>query len=368
MPLVALLDGVTVVSVDLPDERWSSIHRPKNPAGMTCVHCDGTMIAKERLIRFFAHRTLSPECPAGRESEAHIMLKLALRDAVLAAGWEAELEFTSDRLGPQAGSDRWEADVLAASPGRQPVALEAQLANQSVFEAQGRTERYLRNGVDVIWFARHRRSWTLSVPAVAVSPDNLTVVGGLCRFNDETNALDAAEAPLAKFVAAYLGGEVATVPIARKEGFISKVGLARFAAAEERRLADEDAMREAWAAYQREQEDRRLIVATREAADPLHVTSALVMKTFIGAGFDVGAREHHGSVDLVRLRGGTGAALAVGGYHSEADFVIHVSERPPAALPPGEGWTDPLAQRFAFGTPAIARPAGEWDLRKMIGR
>jgi hypothetical protein len=368
LPLVALLDGQTVVSVDLPDERWASIHRPKEAVGLACVHCDGTMIAKQRLIRFFAHRTLSPNCPTGRESEAHILLKLALRDAVLAAGWEADLEFTSARFGPQVGSDRWVADVLATSPGRQPVALEAQLANQSVFEAQERTERYLRNGVDIIWFARQRPAWARSVPAVAVSSDNVTIIGGLYRVNDAATALDEVGAPLDRFVGAYLSGEVTTTPLDGEDAFVSKVGLARFAAAEEQRLVNEAVQRAAAEAAQAMAAGRRAAEAIGTAANPLHVTSALVIGTLIGAGFEVGPREHHGSVDLVRLRGGARTAVAIGGRHPEADFVIHVAERPPLTLPPGEGWTDPLVQRFAFGAPAIARPVGEWNLRRMIRR
>lgn len=368
MPLVALLDGQTVVSVDLPEERWAVIHRPKKPVGLTCLHCDGAMVAKQRLIRFFAHRTLSPDCPTGRESEAHIMLKLALRDAALAAGWKADLEFTSARFGPQVGSDRWVADVLASSPGREPVALEAQLANQSALEAQERTERYLRNGVDIVWFARHRRSWTRKVPSVAVAPDNLTIIGGLCRINDRATDFDPVDAPLGRFVGAYLRGEVTTTSLDGEEAFVSKVGLARFAAAEEQRLVREAARlaadKEAFAIAA----GRRAAEAISTAANPLHVTSALVIQSLIAAGFHVGPREHHGPVDLVRLRGDERTVIAIGGHHPEANFVFHVSERPPPTLSPREAWTDPLVRWFAFGNDGIARLAGDCNLRWRILR
>jgi hypothetical protein len=100
---------------------WEQVHRVRPRAPLTCRGCGRGMQAKVSKLglRFFAHDAAVSRCPDKGETSEHRLLKLALAEAVRAAGWTAELEVSG------AG---WRADVLGVSPdGRRRVAWQAQL-------------------------------------------------------------------------------------------------------------------------------------------------------------------------------------------------------------------------------------------------
>ena len=165
MPLVAQGPGglLDATLVDLgTGTAWDSIHRVRPRVALTCQACGGSMHAKvsPRGSRFFAHDVARSDCPLNGESPDHRLLKSAVAAAVRAAGWHATLEATGPDL-------RWRADVLATSPdGSRRVAWEAQLAQQHDDDTRARTDRYTRDGVEVVWiFERLIRG---DVPAVTI--------------------------------------------------------------------------------------------------------------------------------------------------------------------------------------------------------
>lgn len=181
MALTALLDG-DVLDVTMLDElAWSRLHRPAVPAGLTCRGCGERMIARvsAKGTRHLAHRRRTATCEWAPESIEHLQLKSRLATMLRDLGFRAQVE-----AGPADGDrGRWRADVLAWN-GRRPVAFEVQLATQSLQEAQRRTERYARDGVETVWVTTRNAQWLCRVPSLQVDPDRSAVRRGAGRWRD----------------------------------------------------------------------------------------------------------------------------------------------------------------------------------------
>ena len=187
---------------------WAQIHRSRPRVGLACQRCEYPVHAKVSPagLRFFAHDPQRrQDCPAGRETMEHHLLKLELATAVRLAGWRAELETSLPRAG-------WRADVLAVSPdGARTMAWEAQLSTITADEIIERTRRLTASGVPVCWVSIKPSPWTVEAPAVLVRPatergEAWTVTSGLFRF-DGTWLL-AAPVELPAFVDWVLSGRV----------------------------------------------------------------------------------------------------------------------------------------------------------------
>lgn len=180
--LTAMLGDRRLISIDLEEEDWRRIHRPKRPAGLRCPTCSAAMYAKERsLTRFFAHAPGASNCASNGESSEHLRLKLEVVKAARGAGWLAEPEWRRDD--DNTASDRiWIADVLCTDPrSHRRIAFEIQLSPQTPEEARLRTERYRADGIETIWIAGSRRPWTIDADCVIVDRDYIT--GGLFTGN-----------------------------------------------------------------------------------------------------------------------------------------------------------------------------------------
>jgi len=117
MPLTANLGPDRLVSVDMTDEAWSVVYRPKSRAGLTCPFCGEAMYAKVRQARFFAHFPDAAPCAAARELAEHLRLKLLVLELARRVGWDAQPEFRRP-WGPGAVNEAsWVADVLCLEPG-----------------------------------------------------------------------------------------------------------------------------------------------------------------------------------------------------------------------------------------------------------
>ena len=175
MPLTAVHAHAGLLDVTLGDlgapVRWESLHRAQPPAPLTCRACSAPMSAKMSKLgqRFFAHRAGGSDCPTGRETIAHRLLKVELASAVRAAGWHAELEV------PGRG---WRADVLATRPdGGRRFAWEAQLASIRAVDLQLRTSTMAADDVEVCWVTDKDVPWLTQVPSIRITEAQPTVLG-----------------------------------------------------------------------------------------------------------------------------------------------------------------------------------------------
>lgn len=167
------------------------------------------------VIGHFAHARIRP-CAYGSapESDEHRELKtFVARSIADHAGWEAGIEVTSPR---------WRADVMATEGGfdmdavfafsARPddgartgrlVVFEIQHTKQSPSETNRRTDRYRKDGCEVVWIFDHEVILRREAPAVRVTKadtsDRWLVVEGLYRRRT---------VPLRKFVHAVLDGDV----------------------------------------------------------------------------------------------------------------------------------------------------------------
>jgi len=170
-----------------------------------------------RGLRFFAHDSEVPSCPAAGETPEHRWLKRRLAEAVRAAGWVAVVEAEPSAL--DVGG--WRADVLGVSPGGRRVALEAQLAAMTVAVGEERTARYRTDGIDTVWVTTKGASWLYGIGGVQVTEDvdraepdgrgGLVVRRGCARLRDGDPARGWEAAPgvaLTRLVDGVLAGRV----------------------------------------------------------------------------------------------------------------------------------------------------------------
>jgi hypothetical protein len=190
------------------DLEWASLYRVRPRLALACPDCGGRVHAKQSSqgLRFFAHDTAASGCSAG-ESVEHMELKVVLAAAARGLGWSADLEF--------AESD-WRADVLTTNDLGRRVALEVQLSAMSVADGQSRTDRYRRDGVEVIWFRGAGGAtyppWFATLPSASLTRrDGIWVVDGPCarlRSGVVGSWENSGPIPLAKFLRAVGNGKL----------------------------------------------------------------------------------------------------------------------------------------------------------------
>ncbi|KRE28269.1 competence protein CoiA [Agromyces sp. Soil535] len=182
MPLVGMLDGERVVAPLTGDELWQQMK-----AGATVtLPCDARAVPKQSKYgtRFFAHWPGS-HCDVEHrpESAEHLRAKELILLGAHAAGWDATPEVP-------APDGAWIADVLASS-GTSRVALEVQWSQQTPEEYHARTARYLADGIDCYWFARHEKSlggYDFHLPVFGLRGDGgdfTTLPGSNTRWFDD---------------------------------------------------------------------------------------------------------------------------------------------------------------------------------------
>jgi len=182
VPLTAVHAQLGPVDATLEDLggglRWEDVHRARPRAPLTCAGCSGPVYPKRspRGLRFFAHETLTPNCPHHGESPEHHLLKTELAGTARQAGWTCALEVAGNG---------WRADVLARHPtGGRALAWEAQLSGITIEDIEERTRRMRAENVEVCWVTDRAPAWLAQAPSVRVERvDNvLAVVDGLARF------------------------------------------------------------------------------------------------------------------------------------------------------------------------------------------
>lgn len=133
----------------------NSIHQPKGArAPLTCRDCGHRLHLVHHVhghdLWFFRHDPgAPPSCPSHGESPAHLALKDELARAARAADCTARFEIVSP-------TGTWRADVLAETPDGRELALEAQLASQTVEKTKARTAAFNADGVAAFWFSPAR--------------------------------------------------------------------------------------------------------------------------------------------------------------------------------------------------------------------
>jgi hypothetical protein len=172
MPLLAhdTLTDVVLVAGSATNEEWATVHRQRTGARLRCRGCDGALVARvsPNGLRHFAHFRRPEGCPWSGETARHLSLKQRFLDGFRAAGWAAELEVVGEG---------WKADVLAASPMGERVAVEVQVSPITVDAVLERTGRHGRDGVNTLWVAvGKRRLWTREVLHVCVSDDDDRII------------------------------------------------------------------------------------------------------------------------------------------------------------------------------------------------
>lgn len=236
MPLLAIDTHHASALIDLTDvedSTWASIWRAQTGDRLRCRSCDGPVIAKrmERSgLRFFAHRQLTPDCPAHGESARHLHLKTRFASAFRSSGWTAE---------PEVAGNGWRADVLATAPDGRRLAVEVQLSAMSHAEAADRAARHAASGVETVWVVEKRRDWARGMRTVLVGPDD-RVVETVVIADAVAGCVLAPPASISRFVERLAQGRF--TPIADPDGLFARA----FYAAPARTLLQLDGCVDAW--------------------------------------------------------------------------------------------------------------------------
>jgi competence protein CoiA len=152
MPLKSLRNGHSVYAFDYAADGWEVLkaeHRKLKHLTMPCCGATATPKTSKLGTHFFAHAR-ADGCEAPAETAEHLLAKMAVAEAVKAAGWAVDTEV---RGSTPTGED-WTADVLA-SRGRARIAIEIQWSRQDQEETRRRQQRYAESGVRGLWLKRH---------------------------------------------------------------------------------------------------------------------------------------------------------------------------------------------------------------------
>lgn len=154
MPLIALVDGVRTVSLDLSPADWDdlSARRKSSASTVLLIGCEqpGFLRRSKSGLQHFVHRAAGDCTSHEPETPEHRAAKSAAYRAVHDAGWDADVEVSS----PAGATSEWIADVMATR-GNARVAIEIQWSRQDHAEFERRQARYAHDGVRAVWFARH---------------------------------------------------------------------------------------------------------------------------------------------------------------------------------------------------------------------
>lgn len=208
MPLVAELDGVRVVSIDLDDDEWDALRMKSRGGALRFRDCSSAAYLRtsHRGLRHFAHAPGAGGCDAhANESVAHMQVKALIIVAARAAGWQAQ---------PEVPGPGYQADVLATSPAGMRLNFEVQLSREEDTDYRTRSTRRTADGCRVLWLTRYplapRNEWDLDPLAV---PDPRAPQARLTQTDQQqfTVQLDRT-CTLGEAVADLLSGRVALRP------------------------------------------------------------------------------------------------------------------------------------------------------------
>jgi competence protein CoiA len=130
--------------------RWNDMRsEPSGTYLMIGTNWPAVLKRSIRGVQFFAH---APGCAAEMpepESELHLLTKIVIARALRQAGFTVSVE----RSGTTPNGEPWQADVLCETVDG-PIAIEVQLAQQTLADYEARTARYQRSGVKCIWLVQ----------------------------------------------------------------------------------------------------------------------------------------------------------------------------------------------------------------------
>jgi competence CoiA-like predicted nuclease len=132
---------------DLQGNRVEATGAKRDPR-YVCPKCKGIVILKlgRKVISHFAHKPPTDCTWVRGETRAHLEAKSLVRNALIARGLRAEVEYIVTAL----PGDR-RADVMAWSPGGERVAFELQHTSLGLDEIEKRAFSYAREGIAQTW-------------------------------------------------------------------------------------------------------------------------------------------------------------------------------------------------------------------------
>lgn len=160
MALVAirLSDGRRVESFSIDPAEWNRMR--SEPLGSYVMQETSSPAILKRSIRglqFFANMPGAGTASAEPMSEHHMAIQAALVTALRTAGMQAGVEVPGETL----SGERWVADVMLVA-GERKIAIEVQLAGQTLEEYERRSERYRQSGIAAVWLVRRSGFDTLA--------------------------------------------------------------------------------------------------------------------------------------------------------------------------------------------------------------
>lgn len=151
-------DGSEVESFAVAPSTWNAMRR--EPSGTYRMPGTGTPAILKRSIRglqFFAYRAGEGIGTTEPMTEAHAAAQIGLLREFREMGLQAWVEHSG--TGP--AGERWQADVFCMV-GDRKVAIEVQLAPQTLEEFEFRTARYMQSGVECYWIVSPARFMTFN--------------------------------------------------------------------------------------------------------------------------------------------------------------------------------------------------------------
>ncbi|HEY9799797.1 MAG TPA: competence protein CoiA family protein [Leptolyngbyaceae cyanobacterium] len=130
----------------------------KYPEGFTCPYCSQTMFPRKRyggVLHFYHSSRCTSIMEHHPETKEHLLGKQLLYNEICQQiqtlnnnKLKVEIEYPI----PQAGKHGRIADLMITYAGQPYIAIECQLASISVESLEKRTQDYLDQEIDVIWF------------------------------------------------------------------------------------------------------------------------------------------------------------------------------------------------------------------------
>lgn len=152
MPFRAIFDATTVSAWTFGATEWrllaAAARERHDRLRVRCCGANAVPCISRLDRKYFRHRIKPLDCTWSPESDEHLELKAAVRQAAEHCGWQAEVE----HIGPD-----WKADVLARR-GFAKVAFEVQLSTQGQRETAQREAKYFASSVFPWWIVNSRNN------------------------------------------------------------------------------------------------------------------------------------------------------------------------------------------------------------------
>jgi competence protein CoiA len=143
-------DKAEIEAFSIDAARWNDMRsEPSGTYLMIGTNWPAVLKCSIRGVQFFAH---APGCATEMpepESELHLLAKIVIARALRKAGFTVWVE----RPGTTPNGEPWQADVLCETEDGF-IAIEIQLAQQTLADYEARTARYQRSGVKCVWLVR----------------------------------------------------------------------------------------------------------------------------------------------------------------------------------------------------------------------